>query len=335
MREFPFFPEQASTIAPQVDLLYWALVGLAAFFTFAVGFFIIFFIIRFYRGSNADRSGQIHESLRVEVTWAVIPFFLAMAVFGWGANIYFQMYEMPAQGLDVYVVGKQWMWKFQHPTGHREINELHVPVNTPVRLVMISEDVIHAFGVPAFRIKRDVLPGRYTTVWFEATRAGEYPLYCTEYCGTLHSEMIGRIIVLEQRTYQQWLQQRRVDHEGDVIPEGTAPVGEEPISMAQAGEQLFQSLGCIICHRMDGTGPGPSLVGAYGTPVQLTTGEVVMRDMNYIRTSILDPNAQIVAGYPAIMPTYDGQIDEEQLMQLMEYIQSLGAEDEEIIEGEE
>lgn len=327
MWELPFLPEQASTIAPQMDLLFAALVGLAALFAIPIALLIIFFAIRFRRGSNADRSGQIHESLRVEITWAVIPFFMAMGIFGWGANLYFQTYEMPRQGLDVYVTGKQWMWKIQHPTGQREINELHVPVNTPIRLVMISEDVIHAFSVPAFRIKRDVLPGRYTTAWFEATQPGEYHLFCTEYCGTLHSEMIGRIVVLEQRNYQQWLQQRRVDHEGDLIPEGTgaATLGTEPVSMAEAGERLFQSLGCLTCHQMDGRGTGPSLVGAFGNPVQLTTGEVIVRDMNYIRASILDPNAQIVAGYQPLMPSYRGQVSEEELMRLIEYIQSLGA----------
>jgi cytochrome c oxidase subunit 2 len=246
-----------------------------------------------------------------------------MGVFGWGARVYFDQYNVPDQAVDVYVVGKQWMWKFQHPTGQAEINVLHVPVDRPIRLTMISQDVIHSFYVPAFRIKRDVLPHRYTTVWFEATEAGEYHLFCAEFCGTLHSGMIGAVVAMEPHLYQEWLNQQPVGAQSDVIPEDTVPAGPEPGSMASAGAELFENLGCISCHLMEGGGTGPSLVGVFGRQVQLESGETILADENYIRTSILDPNAQIVAGYPPVMPTYEDQIDEEELLRLVEYIKFL------------
>lgn len=320
---FSLFPDQASTIAGDVDRLYFVLTGLSALFAVPIAFLLIFFAIRYRQGNRVDRSGVVHGSLKVEIGWAVIPFFLAMGVFGWGARVYFNQYNVPDQAVDVYVVGKQWMWKFQHPTGQAEINVLHVPVDRPIRLTMISQDVIHSFYVPAFRIKRDVLPHRYTTVWFEATEPGEYHLFCTEFCGTLHSGMIGAVIAMEPHLYQEWLNDRTVGAQSDVIPEGVAPTGPEPGSMASAGAELFENLGCISCHRMEGGGTGPSLVGVYGSQVQLESGETILADENYIRTSILDPNAQIVAGYPPVMPTYEDQIDEEELLRLVEYIKFL------------
>jgi cytochrome c oxidase subunit 2 len=234
------------------------------------------------------------------------------------------MYEMPADGLDVYAVGIQWMWQFEHPTGQREINELHVPLGRKVRLTMIAQDVIHSFYVPAFRVKRDVVPGRYTTLWFEATKTGSFHLFCAEYCGTEHSGMVGQVVVMEPRQYQDWLSQRPLDLEHP-IPEhitGDTAVAEAP-SLASEGESLFQSLVCANCHRMDGSGPGPSLANLFGSEVQLASGETVVADEQYIRRSIIDPNAQTVAGYPPIMPTYEGQIDEDKLFQLVAYIRNL------------
>jgi cytochrome c oxidase subunit II len=229
--------------------------------------------------------------------------------------------------MDVYVVGKQWMWKFQHPTGQTEIDELHVPVNFPVRLTMISEDVIHSFYVPAFRIKRDVVPGEYTTVWFEATETGTYHLFCAEYCGTDHSRMLGRVVVMDAAAYQAWLGEHGVGGGSSVVPEDSAGEtrGDAPPSMADAGEQLFTDLGCQSCHRADGSGAGPSLEGLWGSQVELATGETVTADMNYVRQSILDPQAHVVAGYQPVMPTYAGQVGEEEMLTLIEYIQSLGA----------
>lgn len=322
MGNLPLFPEQASTFAGPVDTLYFVLTGLSLLFAVPVAALIIYFAIKYRRGSNADRTGAISESTAIETTWIVVPLFLALGVFGWGARLYVEMYEMPAEGMDVYIVAKQWMWKAQHPTGQREINELHVPVGQPVRLTMISQDVIHSFYVPAFRMKRDVLPGRYTTAWFEATKPGVYRLFCTEYCGTDHAIMGGSVIVMEPHQYQEWLSGRPMGIV-DVIPEDQTPGDAAPPTMAMAGEALFQNLGCITCHHMDGEGPGPTLVGLLGKTVELEDGETAVADIQYIRDSILDPHAQIVEGYPPIMPTYEGQISEEELLQLVEYIAAL------------
>ena len=226
------------------------------------------------------------------------------------------MSRTPARAINIYVVGRQWMWKFQHPSGQREINELHVPLGQPIRLVMASQDVIHSFYVPAFRIKMDVIPGRYTETWFEATKTGEYHMHCTEYCGAQHATMGGRVVVMEPVQYQAWLS-------GASGREATGTT-DEPASLAAAGEATFQQLGCSGCHRPDGGGAGPSLVGIFGQPQPLEGGQTAIADEQYIRESILRPNVQIVAGYQPIMPSYEGQISEEQLLQLIEYIRSQG-----------
>jgi len=213
--------------------------------------------------------------------------------------------RVPPGAMEVYVVGKRWMWKTQHMTGQREINELHVPIGIPVKLTMTSEDVIHSFFIPAFRVKQDAVPGRYTTAWFEATKAGEYHLFCAEYCGTKHSQMIGSIKVMEPGAFQTWL------------AGGTAG------SPAQEGEKLFQSLACITCHRADSQGRGPRLEGLFGKTVRLTGGATVVADADYIRESILNPTAKVVDGYQPIMPTFQGLVSEEGVMQLIAYIQSL------------
>ena len=202
---FPLFPEQASTFAWQVDYLYFLLLALSAFFAVAIFFFLVLFSFKYRRRSEDERPRPSEDSIAMEVTWSIIPLILSLAVFALGAGVFFRMYRAPENAIDIYVVGKQWMWKVQHPEGKREINELHVPVNQPVRLTLASEDVIHAFSVPAFRIKRDVVPGRYNTMWFEATKAGEYRLFCAEYCGTQHSGMTGRVVVMEQDEFQNWL----------------------------------------------------------------------------------------------------------------------------------
>ena len=307
MGNLRFFPERASTIAWQVDGLYLLLVGLAVFFSLAVFVLVIAFTIRYRRRSDAERPAEIHGSLPLELAWTIIPLFLAIAVFALGADVFFRMKRVPADPLDVYVIGKQWMWKIQHAAGKREINELHVPVGQPVRLTMTSEDVIHDFFIPAFRVKQDAVPGRYTTLWFEATKPGQYRFFCAEYCGTQHSGMIGKVVVMEPAAYEQWL----------MGASGT------PESLADAGGRLFQQLGCATCHRNDASGRGPSLLGALGKPVRLTTGQEVAVDEPYLRRSILEPQAQVVAGYQPIMPAFAGQVSEEGVLHLIAYIRSL------------
>ena len=309
MGDLPLFPDQASTIAWEVDTLYFVLIALSAIFAIPVCILIITFAIRFREGAKVSRVWPSIDHYKIEVAWSVIPLILAMAIFAWSTSLYFKINTPPADTVDVSIVGKQWMWKAQHPNGRREINELHVPVNRPVKLTMISQDVIHSFYIPAFRIKQDVLPGRYTTTWFEATRPGEYHLFCTEYCGTDHAGMGGRIVVMEEAQYQRWL---------------TGNTSNEPLAVT--GERLFQQLGCATCHRAEDEGRGPSLIGLLGESVQLANGTTLAADEAYIRESILEPNAKIVAGYEAIMPTFQGQISEEGIIQITAYLKSLEAD---------
>lgn len=266
------------------------------------------FAIKYRHRSDVDRPLQIEGSLRLEVLWTVIPLGIALTSFAWGASVYFTTYRPPAEALEINVVGKQWMWKLQHPTGQREINELHIPVAQPVKIRLASEDVIHSFYVPAFRIKPDVLPGRYTITWFEATQVGEYHLFCAEYCGTKHSLMIGRVIVMEPADYQKWLNGG----------------GNSGILVTAAGEGRFQQLGCSTCHKAESGARGPALAGLFGKTVQLQNGETAVADEAYIRESILTPNAKLVLDYKPVMPTYQGQISEEGILQMIAYIKSLG-----------
>ena len=306
MPDFDLFPDSASTLAGQVDLLYFVLVALSVVFATGVFAALIFFAIRYRRGASVDRSDPLIEDSRLEITWTIIPLILGLAIFAWNAVVYFESRRFPEDALEVSVVGKQWMWKLQHSNGKSEINELHVPVGEPIKLTMISQDVIHSFYVPAFRIKQDVLPGRYTTTWFEATETGEYHLFCAEYCGTEHSLMIGQVVVMEPVQYQAWL---------------SGGVGNEPLDVA--GGRLFQQLGCESCHRANNEGRGPSLVGVYGSEVELANGDTVTADDGYLRESILTPNAKVVAGFEPVMPTYQGQLSEEEIVQLIAYIKSL------------
>jgi cytochrome c oxidase subunit 2 len=304
-KNLPLFPEQASSIAGQVDGLYFFLVAVSAFFTLLIFVLVFVFAVK-YRHAAHPRAEQIEGSLPLELTWTLIPLGISMIFFAWGALIYFQQARPPSGAMEVYVVGKQWMWKFEHETGQREIDTLHVPVNRDVRMIMSSQDTIHSFYVPAFRIKADVLPGRFTSTWFHATKTGTYHLFCAEYCGTQHSGMIGEVIVMEPAAYQAWLAN-----------------GGATGTMAANGQQLFTQLGCATCHRFDTQGRGPNLVGVFGKPVQLDDGRTVMADENYIRESILNPQAKIVAGFKPIMPTFQGQLTEESLGALVSYVKSL------------
>ena len=303
----PLFPEAASTMAGRVDALYLFLVLVSVFFGLLIATLVVTFAIRFRRRSRDERPRPIHGSAVLELAWTLIPFGIVMVIFLWGAEVFFAMARVPPGAMEIYVVGKRWMWKTQHMTGQREINELHVPVGMPVKLTLTSEDVIHSFFVPAFRMKKDAVPGRYSTEWFQATHAGTYHLFCAEYCGTKHSGMIGNITVMEPAAFQAWLSG-----------------GATGTSLAAAGEKLFQDLACITCHRSDSEGRGPRLEGVFGHPVSLASGERVMADEAYVRESIVNPAARVVAGYQPVMPTYQGLVSEEGLMQLVAYIQSLG-----------
>jgi cytochrome c oxidase subunit II len=308
MSTFPLFPEEASTMAGRVDALYLFLILLSLFFGTLIATLVVVFAVRYRRRSPDERPKAILGSVALELTWTLIPLGIVMLVFLWSAEIFFSMVRVPPGAMDVYVVGKRWMWKAQHMTGQREINELHVPVGVPVKITLASEDVIHSFFIPAFRMKRDAIPGRYQTMWFEATKPGRYHLFCAEYCGTKHSEMIGWIVAMEPSAFQAWL---------------AGGTGGE-VSMAAAGERKFQELGCVTCHRADSVGRGPNLQGLYGKPVRLAAGGTVQADEGYIRESIVNPSAKVVAGYQPIMPAYQGLVTEESLMHLVAYVQSLG-----------
>jgi cytochrome c oxidase subunit II len=297
-------PEQASTFAAEVDALYFFLVALSAFFSILIGVCLIAFAIRFRRRSPDQKAHPAANTLLLELVWTGVPLAIVMVIFAWGASLYFRMTRPPQDVLQMYAVGKQWMWKFQHPDGRREINQLHVPIRQPVQLTMSSEDVIHSFFVPAFRVKQDVVPGRYTTIWFEATKAGEYHLFCAEYCGTLHSGMIGQVIAMEPEDYQTWL-----------------AGGAAGKTMAEAGEDLYGSLGCAACHKPGGL--GPDLAGVVGSERPLASGRTVVADDGYLRESILQPASKMVAGYQPIMPIFQGQVSEEQVLQLIAYLKTL------------
>lgn len=307
MIDLPIFPVEASTVALQVDLLLTALVALSSFFTFVVLVLMVYFGLKYRRGRAADRSNPPTGNTKVELGWIFGLLVLSVGAFTWATIQYFNMRRPPESALEVSVVGQQWMWKFQHPDGQREIDELHVPLGRPVRLTMASQDVIHSFYIPAFRLKYDVIPGRFTQMWFEATKTGEFHIFCAEYCGTNHAQMTGKIIVMEPREYQQWLSGERVG-----------------ASMADTGEQLFTQLGCNSCHVPGSDDRAPQLAGIFGTQEQLQSGETVTVDENYIRESIIFPQRKIVAGYDPIMPTYEGRAAEEQILQLIAYIRSLG-----------
>ncbi len=294
-------------MAGRVDALYLFLIAVSAFFSILIFALIFYFAIR-YRRAKQPIAEHIEGSLPLELTWTFIPLGITLIIFVWSSSIFFSINRPPRGSMQIYVVAKQWMWKFQHLDGQREINELHVPVGRDVEMIMTSQDVIHSFFVPAFRVKADVLPGRYTRTWFHATRSGDYHLFCAEYCGTQHSGMLGHVVVMEPAQYENWL--------GGGGAEG---------SLAASGQKLFQELGCSTCHRFDTQGRGPNLVGLFGRPVLLEDGRTVIADENYVRESILNPAAKVVSGFKPIMPTFQGQISEEQLISLLAYIKSLTA----------
>jgi cytochrome c oxidase subunit 2 len=304
--ELPLFPVQASSVAASVDHLVYFLLAVSVFFAVGIFLSIFYFAVRYRRRSESELPVPAEGAMTLEILWSVIPFGLTMIIFAWGASVFFTISRPPDDAQQIYVIGKQWMWKVQHMEGQREINELHIPVGQAVKLTMTSEDVIHDFFVPAFRTKADVVPGRYTTTWFKPTKAGKYHLFCSQYCGTNHYAMIGWIYAMEPQDYQTWLS------------------GGTSGSLASSGEKLFQDLACINCHHLIGApGRGPDLRNQFGAQVDLADGSHVKFDEEYVRESILNPSAKIVKGYQPIMPTFQGLVTEENVLQLIEYIKSL------------
>ncbi len=299
------FPREASTIAPYADALYFFLLLITVIGLTLVGALVFGFSIR-YRKANHPVAEQVEGSTLLEATWTIIPLALFLIVFVWGALLYFRIYNQPTNAMNIYVVGKQWMWKAEHPGGQHEINALHVPTGRPVQLTMISQDVFHSFSIPDFRVKREVIPGRYSTVWFQATDPGTYHIFCTQYCGTQHSGMIGEVTVLSPDDYQKWTQ-----------------ASTSGMSLAQNGERLFASIGCNACHSGSAAARGPNLAGVYGSKLKLVNGSEVLVNDAYLRDAILNPSQHLTAGYAPIMPTYQGQVSEEGLIDLVEYIKTL------------
>jgi cytochrome c oxidase subunit 2 len=312
----PLEPPAASSIAEGVDKLYMVLSGITAFFTVLIFSIILYFMVKYRRRSNDEIASETHTSMVLELSWTIIPSLICVVLFVWSSWLYVRNARPPAASTEIFVIGKQWMWHLQHPEGPREINELHVPVGVPVKLTMTSQDVIHDFYIPAFRVKKDVLPGRYSSIWFEPTETGTYHLFCAQYCGTNHSEMIGWVYVMTPADYATWL-----------------AGGEKTESMAQQGEQLFSQFGCGTCHAAGSAGRGPSLAGLYGRPEKLDGGETRVVDESVIRQAIVNPNSVHLAGYQAIMPTYQGQMDEDQMLDLIAYVKSLGSPAEERTNG--
>lgn len=303
----PFFPEQASTFASDLDNLYFFLVAVSVFFVVAIGLAIVVLALRYNRKKELDKGDDVHGNNVLEIVWSVVPLILAMVMFFWGARLYFDYSKAPEDSMELLVTGKQWMWKIQHSNGKREVNALTIPVGRPIQLTMTSEDVIHSFFIPAFRTKSDVVPGRYTKTWFTPTKVGRYHLFCAEYCGTEHSQMVGFVNVLNPTDYEMWL------------TDGTAST----ISPEEAGSKLFAELGCATCHMGGANAQGPSIAKVYGQEREFTDGSIELADDNYLRNSILNPQQKIVKGYYPIMPTFKGIVSETQLMQLIAYIKSV------------
>ena len=313
--KLPFLPEAASALASKVDALLVAVTLMTGIVALAVVVLIIVFALKYRHGADVPRDRapepiQRRIRRRMEIAWVAVPLLLFIAVFGWGATLYFDHAAPPADALEIFVVAKQWMWKLQHVTGQREIDELHVPSGIPVKLVMTSQDAIHSYFVPAFRVKQDVLPGRYTVLWFTATRPGEYHLFCAEYCGTDHSRMIGKVVVLEPAAFQRWLE-----------------VNNAEPAMATRGESLFRQLGCSGCHGAHAAVRAPPLEGLYGRQVPLKGGRTAIADDRYLRDSILLPHKEIAAGYDPVMPSFAGQVSDPELLDLIAYIRRLATKE--------
>ena len=311
MFNFPMSPPSASTFAGEYDALFFTLCALTLFFTAIVVAAVIYFVVRYKEGSTADRSRPVYEDGRLEMAWSIIPGLIGLVIFAWGALQYIHYRKPPKEAQEIYVIGKQWMWHAMHENGVRENNTLHVPVGQPVKLTMISQDVIHAFYIPAFRAQMMVVPGRYTGMWFQATQAGEYHLFCNMYCGTQHSEMGGTVVAMQPKDYANWLA-----NGGNSV---------SPMTMEQAGARIYSKVGCVSCHGNEDSLRGPSLYGIYGKKRQFSNAAAVFADEAYLRESILKPHDKLTVGYDKTMPVYQGQLSEEDLLNLLAYIKNISA----------
>lgn len=306
------FQGGASTIAAQADYVFYFLLAFSSFFIVLIFGLILYFMVKYRRCSEDEVAEEVKVSLPLELAWTLIPLGLCAIIFLWSGTLFFREARPPARSTEIFVIGKQWMWQLQHVNGAREINELHVPLNVPVKLTMTSQDVIHDFFVPAFRIKKDVLPGRYTSLWFQATKLGTFSFRCAQFCGTAHSMMVGTVIVMKPGDYARWLS-------------ANAPAQ----SMSAAGQKLFSQLGCATCHTNDTSGKYPSLAGLYGHPVALRNGSTTTADESFLRSAIVNPSEIQIAGYAPSMPSFQGQIDESQLLDLIAYIKTLAPQESE------
>jgi cytochrome c oxidase subunit 2 len=306
-----FLPSAHSTISGEVDSLFNFILYIAIFFLLLITSATIYFVIRYRRRKDrASLTPGMEYNVPLEITWTIIPLVLVFIIFFWGFKTYLKMNVVPADALEIKVTGQQWFWSFDYPQGANSVNELVVPVDKPIKLLMSSRDVIHSFFVPKFRIKMDVLPNRYTITWFEATNVGEYELFCAEYCGKSHSDMIGTVKVVTQREYEEWIEA------GSSLGEG--------MTLEEFGSQLYKSRACITCHSVDGTpNVGPSFKGVYGHTVEMEDGSTVTVDENYIRESVLEPQAKVVKGYQPVMPTFQGILKDKQIDAIIAFIKSL------------
>jgi cytochrome c oxidase subunit 2 len=304
----PLYPERASTSAGQIDALYFVLTGVTLFFLLLVFVPMTVFLFKYRMGHHANRQPLNLPTLKIELAWTIVPLVIALGLFGWSGWVYYDLQSPPQDAIEINVIGKQWMWKIQHQEGRREINELHVPVGRPIKITLASEDVIHSFFIPAFRVKQDAVPGRFTSMWFQPTRVGDYHLFCAEYCGAEHSRMIGRVRVVEPADFQEWLARG----DGASVP------------LQQSGARLFRELGCSGCHVGNSVVRAPPLEGLHGKMVPLASGDFVVADDRYLRDSILLPNLEITAGYEPLMPTYQGKVTEEHILELIAYIKAIG-----------
>jgi cytochrome c oxidase subunit 2 len=309
---YPMSPPRASNFAGEVDFVFYGLCVLTLVFTVLVGALVLFFAVRYRQGTKVDRSRPVHEHLPLEISWSIIPLLLGLVMFFLGARLFVKMRTPPKNATEIFIIGKQWMWHAQHSNGVRENNTLHVPVGVPVKLTMISQDVIHAFYVPAFRIQYHVVPGRYTMQWFTATQPGEYHLFCGMMCGTQHSEMVGTVVAMEQKDYSQWL----ANGGNNVVA----------LSMEQRGAKSFSVRGCNNCHSGADTEHGPTLYGIAGRPRRMQDGSTVTADDSYLRESILNPYNRLTAGYTQTMPVYgeNNSISEDEVLDLIAYIRNIG-----------
>jgi cytochrome c oxidase subunit 2 len=309
MSALPFWPRAASAYSVEIDHLSLAFTVLIVLLSAPVFFLMIAFAVKYRRGRTADRRHPVNSRVGFEISWAVIPFVAMLVFYVWSTRLYFDQHHPPSNALEIQVVAKQWMWKFQHPGGQREINELHVPIGRPILLTLASQDVIHDLYVPALRLKQDVVPGRYTSLWFNADTVGSYRLQCSQFCGADHAVMGGYLHLLSPSDYARWLEQAGTD-----------------MSLAAQGAALFRTRGCSGCHGTAATVKAPKLEGLFGHEVPLSDGSVVTADSQYIRDSILMPHAQVAAGYPDIMPTFQNVLGEDDVLRLVAYIKSLAAE---------